>query len=117
MDTHEYANNLKKVADELLKRDAFPLPSYDSGNISLYYYHEKEPFITGVKALGSGKKDLTDSSYVYFLPSFGGIKLCVSKDAVCRKVQDVKYECEPLLNALEEQVIDAAASAPSEEVL
>jgi hypothetical protein len=104
VNSHEYAHMLNQLADFLLSRPEFETPN---GRKSLYlgsYWDKKEEFLGAVRALGSGKKKWGDHDldYVVTLPTGIEMYMAVCRSAVCRKVQEEKWECEPLLSPEEE---------------
>ena len=111
--SHDYANNLQKMAEFLLSRDSFPLPDYQDAmpwQFFRFYDHEKNAFIAAAKALGSGKKKFTeaDIEFTVVLP-FGKVELAIPRSTFCRLVRAAEYECDPILSAEELAGIDGAA--------
>jgi hypothetical protein len=108
MNSHEYANKLKELADFLLAKPEFET---DAGpRISLYYWSQKEAFLGAVKALGKGRKEWTARDLDFRpdgLPDGVKLLLNIQRESVCRKVQEEKWECEPLLSQAEEAEIGA----------
>jgi hypothetical protein len=113
MKSHEYANKLKELADFLLSR-----PDFDTKTDSLYqsfwFWQAKEPFLAAVRALKPGEKkygeDTDRDSLLFYpagLPEGITLELRVQRALFCRKVQEEKWECEPLLSAEEEAQMDA----------
>lgn len=100
MNSHEYANKLKVVADALLSKPEFETPSKPT--IRLYFWSNKTEFLGAVKALGAGNKEYTTHDLDFTPVCAEGLSLTVSRSAVCRKVQEEKWECEPLLSEMEE---------------
>jgi hypothetical protein len=112
MNSHRYAQKLHEIADFLLSR-----PEFDTDGmprVSLWFFAEKEKFLTAVRALGSGKKvyERGSSGDLRFIPSGNPIdtdfSVYINRSAVCRKVQEEKWECEPLLGPEEEELIGVA---------
>jgi hypothetical protein len=99
MTSHEFAKQLQSTAEFLLNRDSFKLDT--KPEVVLYFFGEKELFLAAAKAVGSGQKEV-DSNYVNFRPNGTILRLLVNRDLVCRKVQEEKWECEPLLSQAEE---------------
>ena len=111
--SHDYANNLQKMAEFLLSRDSFPLPDYMDAmpwQFFRFYGHEKSAFIAAAKALGNGTKKFTDADleFTTLLP-FGKVELAIPRSTVCRLVRAAEYECDPILSAQELTEIDGAA--------
>ena len=104
--SHELAKKLQDTATRLKS-----LPDVDvhverpKVLISFYGNSNKEAFIAAVRALKPGVKRI-DKEYVNFTPNGTILELYINREAVCRKVQDVKYECEPLLSPQEEAEIE-----------
>lgn len=98
MNSHEYAKQLQASVDHILSRPAFEL-EHSQPHIILSFY-EKEKFVNAAKALGSGKKSFHDRD-LHYEPIGTCVVLMIGRDKVCRKIQDVKWECEPLLTGEE----------------
>src|SRR5581483_3112973 len=105
MTSHDYAVELRRIADELESRPEFDLPDYTrKAYVSFSYFSDKGRFISAVRALGSLSKDFSDKTYLRVSKSLGttaSIDMNVNRDSVCRLVREAEYECEPLLNAEE----------------
>ena len=116
MKSHEYAAKLKQAAEFLLSKDDVELDSGPRVFVPMSG-GGKENFLAAVRAFGAGKKDfdfpLSAFPYMYFTPTGQIITLSINRDAVCRKVQDVKWECEPLLSQDE---MDAIGAEQSQEI-
>jgi len=98
MDSHELAARMRETAEYLESRAAFGLPSYCKPQIYLgNYYEEKAEFITAVKSLGAGTKEYSSTDFDFKSSTPIVLWLCISRDKVCRKVQEEKWECEALL--------------------
>lgn len=105
MTSHEAANKLSEMAEFLRSK-----PEFEIGRALTIYRHfwEKESFLAAVKALGSGEK-VYDSTDLNFVPAgCPDINISISRNKVCRKVQEEKWECEPLLSQEEEASVGAA---------
>ncbi len=98
MTSHELATKLQETATYLLAHE-----NVDVSNpmLRVHWWSDKEPFLRAVRAFVPGKK-VIDNYNVTFEPKGTMLALVVSRDLVCRKVQDVKYECEPLLSPEED---------------
>lgn len=109
MKSHEYANKLREAAEFLLSKGDVELDYGPHMYVSMS--GRKEDFLAAVKAFGPGEKkydpDGNAYPYVYFTPTGQFFTLSINRDSVCRKVQDVKWECEPLLSAEEEAQVGA----------
>lgn len=110
MNSHEYAHELKRLAEELLARPKFPVP-YHAHSIHMT---TKEEMIAGVKALGSGQKKHHVGDYFFdFIPAFAQASrftLSVPQREVCRKVQEEVWACDPLL--AQESEMPCESSSP-----
>lgn len=105
MTSHDLARRLEVIARELITREEFELPSYqkDTG-LRIAYFDNKEGFLKAVRAVGAGTKSQADyGEYLNFTPAFGDLKIQVNRNRVCTKVQEEKWECEPLLSESEEK--------------
>jgi hypothetical protein len=109
--SHAYAKALIEAANYLLDK-----PEFDTETAGPYIYlghfWTKEKFLKAAKALGSFSKEYNDASLKIKneLPMGAQVYMEVSRDKVCRLVQEAKYECEPLLSPEEEAELDASAS-------
>lgn len=105
MNSHEYAKQLRVLADFL---DSKPEFETKCKLYAFFSYYEKDDFLAAVKAVGSGKKEFTDNE-IQFLPvindNFIHLRLTAPRSAVCRLVQEAKYECDPLLSPEEEAAL------------
>ena len=103
MTSHEYANELKKTAEHLLSR---PEVEFDTKPFLFVGFYEKAPFVAAARAMGSGKKEFSSCDDLHFTPDGTCLTLSIARSLVCRKIQDVKWECEPLLSESEiEQLV------------
>jgi hypothetical protein len=105
--SHDWARQMQQTAEYLLSR-----PEVEIGRTipSTYisFYGDKKKFIDLVRATVPGRKSM-DQWNVAFIPSGAPIHISINRDAVCRKVQEVKYECEPLLSPEEEAQMEESA--------
>lgn len=108
--SHEWAKKLRETADVLESRPECEMAGEARVLVSFYGNSNKEAFIAAVRALKPGIKKI-DQEYVNFYPSGTILNLYINRDAVCRKVQDVKYECEPLLSPQEDADMEQVATA------
>ena len=99
--SREYAKSLRKMADWLDARPEFPIGGYHKP-LLLAEYYDKPDFLAVVKAVGPGKKNYTDGSFPKFeyTPVDGEflVRVSIARDKVCTKVQEAKWECEPMLS-------------------
>jgi hypothetical protein len=114
LSSHEYADRLSRLANFLRSRPAFDTGRYQFNDF-LWFYGDKEKFLTAVRALGAGDKEVVGTD-LRFRPRHGienvDFYVEVNRDQVCRKVQDEKWECEPLLSPEEEASLsDSTADA------
>ena len=100
MKSHEHAQKIKQAAEYILSCPEFETEA--SPMLYAGWYWEKDKFVNAVKALGSGKKEFFGTDLRYTVENHGAkIYLTIPRDKVCRKVQEVKWECEPLFSAEE----------------
>jgi len=102
MKSHDYAQRLKEIGEFLLTR-----PEFETNTAPMLFFHmyKKEHLLAAVRSLGSGTKELTNGSYaeIKFKPTAAPeIIVSAARDTVCVKVQEAKWECEPLLSQAEE---------------
>jgi len=109
--SHDYAKQLREIADALLDLPAFQLPrhmSQDRVHDYLHYFSDKERFVAAAKALGNFEKGVRDDALV-LSPLFSThFQIRADRSSVCRLVrsaQPAEYECEPLLSQAEEAAI------------
>src|SRR5882762_7450110 len=93
--SHELAVKLMNTAKLLFMRKDIELPGVEDAKITVEYY-DSEPFLNAVREMGSGKKDF-ESYYVKFTPDDSILTLQVPRNKVCKKIQEEKWECVPLL--------------------
>ena len=101
--SHDWARELQKTAEFLLSRPEIQMPAEGIPSCRVRYWGEggKPDFLKFVRATVPGKKVIYDSS-VEFQANGAHLEMAIDRSVVCRKVQDVKYECEPLLSPEEE---------------
>ena len=110
MTSREYAELLRKQAAELDGLPEFPVPDYFIYfGKSITYYYEKSAFLSAVRALGTGTKEVVGDK-MRFMPKGAAFYLEIERDSVCRKVREAEYECEPLLSDEEQAAFDAATA-------
>lgn len=97
--SHEYARKLQRIADALLFAPEVDLNC--TMPVGAWFWSDKKKFLAAVRALGPGEKRYDNSDLEYVLEGTE-FKLKIHRDAVCRKVQDEKWECKPLLSPQEE---------------
>lgn len=106
MNSYQYANKLKDIADFLLSKPNFEA---DSGpTLYMYFGGDKARFVRAAKAVGPVTKKYTDRDFELRPVDHPELVIYASRNAVCRKVQEEKWECEPLLSADEETEIGGA---------
>jgi len=107
MKSHELAEKLKETAAFLLSRPDVPLGWRDEHEPRLFvgFLYEKDAFIAAAKAFGSGEKRY-DTYDLTFIPAGAPLlHLTIGRGVACRKVQEEKWECEPLLSVAEDVLI------------
>jgi hypothetical protein len=107
MNSHKYAEELKAVAAFLLSKPDVPVGYSEDHVPSIYlsYSSDKERFLEAARAFGSGQKSYDEWNLNFTPKGCLLLKMMVSRSAVCRKVQEEKWECEPLLSDEEESSI------------
>ena len=103
MNSHEFAMDIKEAAEYLLSRAEFETNATQAAVYLGGYYSDKKGFIDAAKALGNVEK--TYDAHDLRLSIIKGAKIWLGapRSLVCRKVQDEKWECEPLLTSEEEE--------------
>ena len=96
MTSHEYAKELQKTVDHLLSRQEVEFESYAQPFLFVSFY-DKEKFVSAVRAMGSGEKKF-ETVDLRFEPNDTCLIMSIGKDKVCRKVQEAKWECDPLFS-------------------
>ena len=104
MKSHEYANRLNALAEFLLSKPEF---EFDSEPMLFQHYYDKEPFLDAVRALGAGSKEYSETELIFRPSEHNELRIYINRDKVCRKVQQEKWECEPLLSPDEEAQVGA----------
>ena len=97
MNSHEYAVKLQKTAELLLSKPEIQMTS--SGEVHMYHT-SKETLLENMKALGSGEKKYSHD-YFEFRPTGTLLLLYSDRSLVCRKIQEVKWECDPIFSTEE----------------
>lgn len=111
MTSHEFARELQRTVDHMLSR---PEASFgDQAPFIYLYFWEKEIFVTAAKAMGPGKKVFQHDD-LHFEPNGTCLTLSIPRAKVCRKVQDAKWECEPILSEQEVAELTAPQDEPVE---
>jgi len=95
MNSHEYARELQRTVDHLLERPEFE--TNHSEPFLFISFWEKDAYVAAARALGSGIKQFSGGD-LHFKPNGTCLTLSISQDKVCRKVQEAKWECEPLFS-------------------
>lgn len=108
--SHDYARRLQELAAFLLSRDSFVLPYSEPTSYHHFHYYEKEPFVAAVRALGSGKKKITETGIEFIVtPPGSHISLEAPRNLLCRLIRPAEYDCDPLLSPEEEKSLGGAA--------
>lgn len=107
--SHEWAKKLRETAEKLASCPEVHLSSL--ARASIYFWNgDKEKFLAAVRALKPGRK-IIEKDYVRFIPDGTILELYIDRNAVCHKVQEAQYECEPLLSPQEDAEMEATADA------
>lgn len=112
MNSHEYAKILHDTAEHLLSR---PVVEVENEPFLYLGFWDKERFVTAARAMGSGQKRFTGTD-LRFKPDGTCLELSIGRDKVCRKIQDAKWECEPILSEVEVEQLGEEAVATDEDV-
>lgn len=108
MTSHEYAEKLEELAAYLKSK-----PEFDTTENHIDFgwaIMSKDKFLPIVRSLGSGQKEFTNTQLYYRpigLPADVELRIFISRDKVCRKIQEEKWECEPILSPEEEAELTA----------
>jgi hypothetical protein len=76
-------------------RESIELPGVENAKITVEYY-DREPFLNAVQTMGAGKKDFGSYNFT-FTPNDTILSLQVPRSQVCKRTQEEKWECVPLL--------------------
>jgi hypothetical protein len=112
MTSHEYARELQKTVEHLLGRPEVQFEDYASPHQYISFW-DKDKFVAAARAMGAGKKEFRDSD-LHFVPDGRCLVLSIGRDKVCRKIQDAKWECEPILSDTEVEQL-GEVSVPTDE--
>lgn len=105
--SHDWARDLQRTAEFLLSKPEVDLSGDIPRSRARYWGGEdKVNFLKFVRAAVPGRKVIGEYS-VEFRPTGANLEIAISRETVCRKVQDVKYECEPLLSPEEDAELEA----------
>lgn len=105
MKSHEYAKQVIQAAEFIMSRPEFEAKC-SSATLYLGWFWDKAPFLAAARALGTGKKEYSGTDLSYTVEDHGAkITMSIHRDKVCRKVQEIKWECEPLLTPEEEAAL------------
>jgi hypothetical protein len=99
MKSHEFATQLKVTAEHILNRPDVEIES-NSPFVFMSFW-DKKLFVEVARTMGPGKKEFSSTNDLHYTPNGTCLTLSIPRDKVCRKIQDVKWECEPLLSAEE----------------
>lgn len=109
MTSHEYADHLKQAAEFLLSRPEFKTPSITPYVYLGSFWSQKDGFLAAVKACGTVVKEWDATDLKIRTGPNNMITFWIQRSLVCKKVQEEKWECEPLLSPEEEASIEAPA--------
>jgi hypothetical protein len=99
MKSHEFAAVLKTTAEHILNR---PDVEFESSNPYVFaHFYEKAIFVKAAMAMGAGKKEFSNCDDLHFTPTGTCLTMVIPRNKLCRKIQDVKWECEPILSTEE----------------
>jgi len=106
--SHEYARLLQKAAEVLLAKPEFETPRDYVWLWMGSYWSDKAKFLAAVQAAKPITKKYTSNDVVIHIPCGDDVQLYfdVNRDAVCHKVQEEKWSCEPLLSPEEEASLE-----------
>jgi hypothetical protein len=113
MDSHQYADSMIALAEWLKSKPAFETEQRGMSE-SFWFYGNKEAFLGAVRAVGAGTKEykkLAGSWDIIFRPNTPAgteLRLGANRDVVCKKIQEEKWKCIPLLSEAEEAELKAS---------
>jgi len=99
MDSHQYAKQLKETAEHMLARPVVELEEHSTPHVYIGFW-DKDKFVAAARSFGGGRKSFSMDD-LHYEPNGTCIILSIGRAKVCRKIQDVKWECEPLLSTEE----------------
>lgn len=105
MTSHELAHAMIATAEFLLAHDSFNTPSPSHSLYLGSFWDDKESLIAMVRAVGNVTKSYSQHDLEVRTKTPVEIWTRISRDKVCRKIQDAKYECEPLLTPDDEAAL------------
>lgn len=110
MKSHDLARAMQATAEFLLSRPEFDTPSREHSLYLGRYWEEegKNALVAMVKAVGTVKKEYSGSDLHIHLQTPLEIWTCIDRVKVCRKIQEEKWECEPLLTAADDAILTYA---------
>lgn len=94
MTSHQYASKMMKVAQFLVEHTDIDIPK-EEVTLNLNYFNRDE-FVKAVQTFGSGDKQVGSYEFSFTVKN-APITLSIARDKVCKKIQDEKWECEPLM--------------------
>jgi len=101
--SHAYARALQEAAEYLLSK-----PDFETDTSGPYIYlgtfYDKGKFLVAARSLSPLAKEYNDTSLRMSRTFTQGAQVYfdIARDKVCRKVQEAKWECEPVLSPEEE---------------
>ena len=101
MKSHEYAAELQKSIDHILSK---PDVDFDSEPHIFLHFYNKEKFVAVAKGMGSIHKEFSSDELVCKVDGTC-IEIRAPRNLVCRKIQEAKFVCEPLLTDRELQAL------------
>jgi hypothetical protein len=97
MTSHELALAMISTAEFLLAHPEFATPGETHSLYLGSYWDDKDSLVAMVRALGTVKKSYDGSEIQIDVDAPLRIWTRINRDKVCRKIQEAKWECEPLL--------------------
>jgi hypothetical protein len=107
MNSHEYAEKMKEVANTLLGR-----PAFDTGReqiTEVFWFWDKDEFLAAAKAIGAGRKEVSGTEFHFYMtsPENSKVGITIARDKVCTKIQEEVWECQPMLTQKEVDAVGA----------
>lgn len=104
MDSHQYADRMIALAEWLKSRPVFET-GWSEFTERFYFWSNKDNFLAAVKAVGAGTKEFKEDEIIFqpVTPEGTALRIKATRSTVCRKVQEEKWECDPLLSPDEEK--------------
>lgn len=107
--SHEYARAMLATAEYILAR---PDVDFDVEHRIYLHFWNKEQFINAAKAMGTCKKEFASDELVLKIEG-APIEIRAPRNLVCRKIQEAKFVCEPLMSDRE---LEALGEKPLQDI-